>query len=61
MQDLALLVIKNHLPIQFVERIWFETSCNEFISRNCVYIKKIVFTKSFALFGGENKMIVLPT
>jgi hypothetical protein len=53
MQDLALLVIKNYLPIQFVERIWFETSCNAFMSKNCVFIKKIVVTKSFALFGGE--------
>jgi len=58
MQDIALLVIKNHLPIQFVEKIRFETSCNAFMSMNCVFIKKIVFTKGFALFGGEDKMIV---
>jgi hypothetical protein len=58
MQDLALLVIKTHLPIQFVERIWFGTSCNAFMSKNYVSTKKIVFTKGFALFGGEDKMII---
>ncbi len=32
-----------------------------FMSRNCISIKKIVFTKGFALFGEEDKTIVLPT
>ncbi len=49
------------IPIQFVERIWFETSCNAFLSKNCVSIKKIVFTTGFALSRGEDKTIVLPT
>ncbi len=49
------------ISIQFVERIWFQTPCNAFMFKNCVSIKKIVFTKGFALFGGEDETIVPPT
>ncbi len=51
---------QKHLPIQFVERIWFGTSCNAFMSKNCVSIKKFVFTKGFALLGGKDETIISP-
>jgi hypothetical protein len=49
---------ENYLPIQFVERLWFETSYNVFMSKNGVSIKKIVFTKGLTLVGGEDERIV---
>jgi hypothetical protein len=53
--------LSKTISIQFVERISFRTPCNAFMFKNFVSIKKIVFTKGFALFGGEDETILPPT
>jgi hypothetical protein len=42
LQELALFVVKNHFPIQFVESTWLK----HLMSKSCVSIKKNVFTRN---------------
>ncbi len=49
LQDLALLVGKNHFPIQFVEKNWLKCLVMHLCPR-VVFLSKNVFTTSFYLF-----------
>jgi len=47
LEDLALVIITNHLLMQFVESV-VEKMCNAFMSEIVVSIQKAILSKSFA-------------
>jgi hypothetical protein len=47
LQDLAFFVVKNHLPIQFVENTWLKCPIMHLCPRMCFHQKNI-FTRSIS-------------
>ncbi len=55
-EDMGLLIVKNHLPIQF------ETFMFTFVSKTCLSFQKTVFTQIFPkLMGKKKQLYVSPT
>ncbi len=53
-EDLGLLIIKNNLPIQFVDSVSFKRLILYLCLKFYFSFQKVIFIKDFAKFGGEN-------
>jgi hypothetical protein len=50
LEDLALLIVKTHLPRHLVENQWLK----RFGLHLCPNVKKIIFKRNFGGIGGKN-------
>jgi hypothetical protein len=46
-EDMGMLIVKNHLPMQFVESLWMKCLCLHLCSKICLSFHKVVFTKDY--------------
>jgi hypothetical protein len=56
LEDLALLIIKNHLPTQFVENAWLKRFEMHLCPRLLFPSRKQFFQKNFAWIGASRNM-----
>jgi hypothetical protein len=56
LQDLGVLIVKIHLPIQVVKNTWLKICFAMHLCLRVVFLqKKVLFTRGVAQFGGDDK------
>jgi hypothetical protein len=53
-EDMGLMIVKNHISIQFVESLWMKRLCLKFVSKTCISFQKTIFTRDAPRVGGKN-------
>jgi hypothetical protein len=52
-EDMGLLIIKNHISMQFVESLWMKRLCVKFVSKTCISFQKTIFIRNVPWVGGK--------